>query len=332
MKKDFLWRFVLIGGFTLAGLAAIWPPSQKLKLGIDLSGGTILVYEVESANLPPGFNMDELVSASKKRADPEGVKEIPIRKIGGTRIEIILPQASNEEVEEVKKMLIDVGALEFRILANRKHDEGVIARALGPDGLSKPPSRYMWARLGEISTGTNPTMTAETLSDLQQSWKKDLYAGTEVVLNGKDSLGNESSEAVKVRRNTTNTLYLDKPHRLKSVSSYRIEYNPSRIRGGDPSRPDPSDVIIREDKVGPGRTETRILCNLDREGQVVTGKFLRQVRPDYDDRLQPAVRFEFNREGRASSARSPASTSPRKGTNSSINWRFCSTRWSCPHP
>ena len=82
------------------------------------------MYEAE--NLPPGFNMDELIAALKKRADPEGVKEIPIRKIGGNRIEIILPQASNEEVEEVKKMLTDVGSLEFRILANGKHDKDVV--------------------------------------------------------------------------------------------------------------------------------------------------------------------------------------------------------------
>src|SRR5262249_45734939 len=173
--KDFLWRFVLIGGFTLAGLVAMWPPAQKLKLGIDLSGGTILVYEVVRENLPPGFNMDELISALKKRADPEGVKEIPIRKIGGNRIEIILPQASNEEVEEVKKMLIDVGALEFRILANRKHDEKVMSYAQGPGGM-KAPSRYKWARLGEISTGTDPKFTETVITDLQQNWKKDLYA------------------------------------------------------------------------------------------------------------------------------------------------------------
>ena len=30
----------------------IWPPQEKLKLGIDLSGGTILVYEVVNENLP----------------------------------------------------------------------------------------------------------------------------------------------------------------------------------------------------------------------------------------------------------------------------------------
>jgi SecD/SecF fusion protein len=292
-------KIALIVGSTLLGLLFMWPPSQKLKLGIDLSGGTILVYEVVRENLPPGFNMDELISALKKRADPEGVKEIPIRKIGGNRIEIILPQASNEEVEEVKKMLVDVGSLEFRILANRKHDSGVISMALGPRGMTAPP-RYKWARLGEISTSSDPSnlkFTDTTITDLEQKWKKDLYAGTEAYLTGKDSNGTERTESIKVKRNTTNTLILDKPHGLRSIASYRVEYNPSRIHAGDPNNPLPSDVIIREEKVAPGRIETYILCNLDRPGQEVTGKYLRQVRPDLDERLQPAVRFEFDRTG-----------------------------------
>ena len=124
---------------VLAGLIAMVPPDKKLKLGIDLSGGTILVYEVSQENRPENFNMDELISALKQRADPQGVKETPIRKIGSNRIEIILPQASDEEVEEVKKMLTDVGSLEFRILANRKHDAAVVDRALGPGGMKAPP-------------------------------------------------------------------------------------------------------------------------------------------------------------------------------------------------
>ncbi len=283
--KRFGWKIGLIIGATLIGLACMWPPSKKLKLGIDLSGGTILVYEVERENLPANFNMDELITALKKRADPEGVKEIPIRKIGGNRIEIILPQASNEEVEDVKKMLTDVGSLEFRILANGKHDRDVVKAALGPRGLSRPPKDYKWARLGEVSTGT------------KQNWKKDVYAGSEVALTSKETGGNARTEVVKVRRNTANTLTLDRPHGLKSIASYRVEFNPSRIRGGDPNNLGPGDVIVREEKVAPGRTETWILCNLDRPGREVTGKYLKQVRPDVDDRLQPAVRFEFNSRG-----------------------------------
>ena len=143
------------------------PPDKKLKLGIDLSGGTILVYEVARENLGPNFNMDELISALKQRADPQGVKETPIRKIGSNRIEIILPKASDEEVEEVKKMLTDVGSLEFRILANRKHDAAVIDRALGPRGWPSPrpvTSGPAWARSRPAPTPPSPPIPSPTSS------------------------------------------------------------------------------------------------------------------------------------------------------------------------
>jgi SecD/SecF fusion protein len=311
MMKRFGWKIGVIVAATILGLVALVPPQKKLKLGIDLSGGTILVYEAE--NLPPGFNMDELIAALKKRADPEGVKEIPIRKIGGNRIEIILPQATNEEVEEVKKMLTDVGSLEFRILANGKHDANIVERALATGALAKPPKGYKWARLGEISTGTNPAFTNNTITDVQQSWKKDMYAGTEVALTAKDSTGGTRTEVAKVYRNTTNTLILDKPHGLKSITSYRVEYNPSRIRGGDPKNLGANDSIVREEKVAPGRIETWILCNLDKPGQEVTGKYLKQARPDVDDRLQPAVRFEFDSRGATRFGRLTGHHKPEEG-------------------
>ena len=118
------------------------------------------------------------------------MKEIPIRNVGGNRIEIILPQASNEEVEEVKKMLTDVGSLEFRILANHKHDSDAIQRALGPAGWPKPPPTATNGR-GSAKSRPAPTLdsTAVPIIDLQQEWKKDLYAGTEVYLTGKDACG-----------------------------------------------------------------------------------------------------------------------------------------------
>jgi len=285
-------KFGLIFTFTFAGLLGMWPPSQKLKLGIDLSGGTILVYQVDKANLPPNFNMDELISALKQRADPQGVKEMPIRKIGGNRIEIILPEATTEEVDEIKKMLIDVGQLKFRILANYKHDKDVIDRALGPTGMTKVPARYEWARLGEISTGANPTFTSDSITDINQNWKKDIYAGVNVELSGKDSSGTDQQVSIPILKNTNRTLTLARAHGLKSIKSYRVDYNPSGIRAGDPENPRPSDPIIREEKVAPGRTELFILCNKDR--QEVTGKYLSRVYATQDERLQPAVGFVFN--------------------------------------
>jgi len=295
MKKLVNWKSILIVGSTLIGLIAMYPPSEKLKLGIDLSGGTILVYEVSPDSLSSGFDMDELISALKQRADPQGVRETPIRKVGGNRIEIILPKASPEEVEEVKKMLTDVGSLEFRILANRKHDSEAIPRAMGPGGLAKPPARYKWARLGEIATGSNPTFTADSLTDPTQNWQRDRYAGTDVVLTGKDSSGAERTVSIPISRNSVDTLTLAEPHGLASIDSYRLEYNPSGIHAGNPNNPLPSDPIVREEQVSEGLTEIYILCVLDRQN--VTGAYLSRASVQTDERLQPAVGFQFNRQG-----------------------------------
>lgn len=295
MKKLVNWKSILIVASTLIGLIAMLPPSEKLKLGIDLSGGTILVYEVSADSLGSNFDMDELIAALKHRADPQGVRETPIRKVGGNRIEIILPKASPEEVEEVKKMLTDVGSLEFRILANRKHDSEAIARAMGPGGFAKPPARYKWARLGDISTGDNPAFTADSITDPNQNWKRDEYAGTDVTLTGKDSSGAEQTVAIPISRNSVDTLTLAKPHGLTTVSSYRVEFNPSGIHAGNPANPMPSDPIVREEKVSEGHTEIYILVGLDRQN--VTGAYLSRASVQTDERLQPAVGFQFNRQG-----------------------------------
>lgn len=107
--NKFAGKFTLIGLTTLFGLLFFWPPSTKLKTGIDLSGGTILVYEIKKDGQPANFDIDELITSLKRRINPEGVLDIPIRKLGGDRIEIILPKASAEEVEEVKEKMTKVG-------------------------------------------------------------------------------------------------------------------------------------------------------------------------------------------------------------------------------
>ena len=92
--NKFGWKFALIGAATLVGLLAIWPPKERLKTGIDLSGGTILVYEVKRDASTANVDLDELILSLKKRVNPDGVLDIPIRKIGQNRIEIILPKVT----------------------------------------------------------------------------------------------------------------------------------------------------------------------------------------------------------------------------------------------
>ena len=148
----FGWIAALIVG---AVLLIIW--SYGLKLGIDLSGGTILVYQVKEGTQTNSEMMDALIGALKRRINPEGVVDLPIRKVGNNRVEIILAEATPEEVDLLKRKITDVGSLEFRILANYKHDQAAvnrIDRASTPDEIfKKPPPGYRWIRLGETITG-----------------------------------------------------------------------------------------------------------------------------------------------------------------------------------
>ena len=126
--------------------------------------------------------------------------------MGGNRIEIILPKASNEEVEEVKKMLTDVGSLEFRILANHKHDSEATQRA-GAGGSGEASTALQMGTHRRDLDRHQPSIRPRKPSPTsQQEWKKDLYASIDVTLTGKDTSGNEKTESVKVHRNTTNTL------------------------------------------------------------------------------------------------------------------------------
>lgn len=144
---------------------------EKYRLGIDLAGGTILVYEVnvertkqrkaaeqgpkakdadgkdgkekeKEGGPAPGLNpeeMNQLAAQIKRRIDPTDIKNVTVRPSGDRRVEIILPTGgtsggkaglSGEDVEEVKRLISQMGVLEFRILANGPDDKDGIRQAI----------------------------------------------------------------------------------------------------------------------------------------------------------------------------------------------------------
>ncbi|MGQ9912723.1 MAG: protein translocase subunit SecD [Thermogutta sp.] len=129
--------FFLTVAIAVFVLLTRWPP----KLGIDLSGGVTLVYEVEGtvrqagvARAPSGaetpeINMDQLIAALNKRVNPAGVKEVTIRRFGPRQIEIIVPEVDEDEVNRLERVISSVGTLEFRILANSRDHRRLIERA-----------------------------------------------------------------------------------------------------------------------------------------------------------------------------------------------------------
>jgi SecD/SecF fusion protein len=144
--KSFFWKIVLcVAPMILAGLVVAWAfqrYSQGLggfKLGVDLVGGTILVYEVDPEKKPENFKLALLAERLKRRIDPADLYNVTIRPVPETRVEIILPTGggsperralSAEEVERTKELISRVGSLRFVILANRRDDNEPIEAAL----------------------------------------------------------------------------------------------------------------------------------------------------------------------------------------------------------
>ena len=124
-------KFSVIVFSIVASLAVCyfeWPP----KLGIDLSGGVILVYGIDESQLEAGQkpDMDKLVAAITKRVNPGGVREVTVRPYGLHEVEIIIPRATTDELDMIKGIIATSGALEFRITANIHDHADIIARAM----------------------------------------------------------------------------------------------------------------------------------------------------------------------------------------------------------
>ena len=142
--RDYGWKI----GLTLCTLACAlfilsrsfdWETKKfKIPLGVDLKGGVILIYEVENTAVmsekgaqdsEDSINMGDLVQALTNRINPSGTKEIVIRPYGDRQVEIIIPEVDPIEVERIKRLIDTAGALEFRIVANQRDHQYLLAAA-----------------------------------------------------------------------------------------------------------------------------------------------------------------------------------------------------------
>ncbi len=115
-----------------AGKFAGW--KNALRWGIDLAGGTNLIYQIETdkaaeegKDIPRA--VDQMVSTVAKRINPSGTEEVTIRKVGQDRIEVIIPGADQGVVAEKKAAMTRLGSLEFGIVANQEDHRSRIAAA-----------------------------------------------------------------------------------------------------------------------------------------------------------------------------------------------------------
>jgi SecD/SecF fusion protein len=94
--RDYGWKIGLILSTVLVSTFVVL--FGDFKLGVDLKGGVILVYEVnelETAQLHRGtreseWNMGQLIAVLTRRLNPTGLKEIIVRPFGPKQVEIVV--------------------------------------------------------------------------------------------------------------------------------------------------------------------------------------------------------------------------------------------------
>jgi len=98
-ERDLWWKIVGIAALVALAFAAVYPPKEKLKYGIDLYGGYSLTYEIDDSGLTPGERTglsERVIKVLKERIDPNQVFNLVWRPIGHNRLEIQMPRPSEQ--------------------------------------------------------------------------------------------------------------------------------------------------------------------------------------------------------------------------------------------
>src|ERR1041385_6011113 len=98
-------------------LVTIWPPQERITLGLDIKGGTsFLIRLVKGEKEITKAMLDQAVEVIRKRVDFFGTGEPIISPVGNDRILVQLPGLKPAQIQEARDQLSRVAKLEFRLV------------------------------------------------------------------------------------------------------------------------------------------------------------------------------------------------------------------------
>jgi len=113
------WLGLILTVFLVAFcIEQVWPPGQKIRLGLDLQGGTSFLIRL-IPQTETGITqdlLDQAVEVIRKRVDQYGVSEPVISPQGTDRILVQIAGLDTQQIEEAKSQLQRVAKLEFGIV------------------------------------------------------------------------------------------------------------------------------------------------------------------------------------------------------------------------
>src|SRR2546430_5721551 len=98
-------------------IATIYPPKEKIQLGLDIQGGTSFLIRLMGGDKEVNKGMlDQAVEVIRKRVDYFGGGEPIISPVGNDRILVQIPGLDTAKIQEARDQLSRVAKLEFRLV------------------------------------------------------------------------------------------------------------------------------------------------------------------------------------------------------------------------
>src|SRR2546425_3841724 len=162
-------------------IATIWPPKEKIQLGLDIQGGTSFLIRLMGADKEVNKGMlDQAVEVIRKRVDVFGVSEPVISPVGNDRILVQIPGLDTAKIQEVREQLSRVAKLEFRLVYP---DNGERLKAIDEGKQVIPPEyrieTYKMQREGEkpveerLLVKKKADVSGDRVSSAGASYEKD---------------------------------------------------------------------------------------------------------------------------------------------------------------
>src|SRR4051794_18891276 len=108
---------ILVLLLTVFSLWSNWPPAEKIRLGLDIKGGTSFLIRLVGADKEVTKEMlDQAVEVIRKRVDYFGSGEPVISPVGKDRILVQIPGLDTAKIQEARDQLSKVAKLEFRMV------------------------------------------------------------------------------------------------------------------------------------------------------------------------------------------------------------------------
>src|SRR5690349_5090202 len=119
MNKQFTWKFALVAAITLLCLYYIYPPQEKIRLGLDLKGGTSYLLKMDLSQIDKsgrGQAVRQAVEILERRVNKLGLSEPIIQAVGEDRILVQLPGLKEQDRLEARHSLEQTAYLEFLLV------------------------------------------------------------------------------------------------------------------------------------------------------------------------------------------------------------------------